>query len=99
MQQNQTASPQREKESKKESSSDNTWLAFASFLGGVIFLLILYFTGVVGLVSEQFNAVSKSDERLITFYQWTSASGEIIISRSKPNLNIDYITFEGSADL
>ena len=45
------------------------------------------------------SKISSEDKQLITYYQWSDKNGQVVISRSKPKLVEDYITFQGSADL
>lgn len=82
-----------------KSSHNKSWLALMTFLGLAIFWLVLYFTGVIQIVAEQFSSESKSHKALITYYQWTSESGQVVISADKPSSNIDFITFEGASNL
>ena len=45
------------------------------------------------------NLISSRDSQQVTYYQWTDNKGEMVVSRIKPDSNIEYISFEASEDL
>ncbi len=46
-----------------------------------------------------FNRLFAANEQLITFYQWTDASGRVQITREPPTDGRPFHSFKGSADL
>ncbi len=43
--------------------------------------------------------ISGRDSQQVTYYQWTDNKGEMVVSRIKPDSNIEYISFDASEDL
>ena len=45
------------------------------------------------------NLISSGTKQQVTYYQWTDNKGEMIVSRIKPDPEIEYIIFQASEDL
>lgn len=74
--------------------------------GLLIFIVIVIFVASKNdWVQQNYSAVvkkisgEKSAAEVVTFYQWTSANGELVVSREKPSHTENYISFQASADL
>lgn len=67
-------------------------------IGGLIavYLKTDYLQQATEYISK--NLLGEKDH-LVTYYQWSSANGETVISLEKPEHVDDYITFQASADL
>jgi len=57
-----------------------------------------YIQQATDYIEENFLS-KKSNGELVSYYQWTSASGEVVISREKPSHTNDFISFQASSDL
>ena len=49
-------------------------------------------------LSAHFSGTNSAN-KLVTYYQWTSDDGEVVISRIKPTANQKYISFQATSDL
>lgn|GEM_PF-3149044 len=73
-------------------------LLFLAVLGAGLYFKTDYLQQAKAFLDKQvFN--SSSNHQMVTFYQWTSPDGEVIVSRSKPNYTENFISFQASADL
>ena len=73
-------------------------------IGLVFSALILGILFYTGYLQKGFNKAKNlldidNNNSQVTYYQWTDASGTMIISRNKPANNMAFISFQGSEDL
>lgn len=69
-----------------------------------IILLVIAIVFVVlylktDLIDRAYSYISGSQNQQVTYYQWTDAGGEMVISRNKPTTTDEYISFQASEDL
>lgn len=71
----------------------------------ILIVIVVFVASKNDWVQQNYSAVvnklsgEKSAAEVVTFYQWTSASGELVVSREKPSHTENYISFQASADL
>ncbi len=74
----------------------------------ILIILVVIVSGIVIVMSGQFESgieyakvklgLSNQKTNFVTYYQWTSPSGNMVISRDQPSSG-EYITFEAAEDL
>ena len=86
-------------EKKADSTKNDRGFVFVALMAAALFIALVgyYFNDAYNYINNYANP--EQTKELVTYYQWTSATGEQKISREKPQFVEKFMTFQGAANL